>query len=372
MNRNLKNEEVKKYITIGAVLIILYWALQNLQLIFSVMSKILTLFMPFLIGGVIAFIMNVPMKQIERHLFQKEQYQTEKFAALRRTCAYVLTLLAIIVILAAAMVIVIPQLVSTIADIVKLIPGQFQNVQQFLMEQAKAYPQIEQQLASVQIDWESLLKSAMDFVTAGTKGIISGGIGAVTSIVSGVTNFFIGFIFSIYVLFQKETLARQTKKILYAFTKEKTAQKVLRVVRLAKCLEACILGTMFCVTMLVIRLPYALLIGIVIAITALIPIVGAFIGCVVGIILIGLVNPVKAVIFVIMFFVLQQIEGNLIYPHVVGSSVGLPGMWVLMAVTVGGSLFGIVGILTFIPICSVCYALFRLFVNERLKEKREI
>ena len=129
MNRNLKNEEVKKYITIGAVLIILYWALQNLQLIFSVMSKILTLFMPFLIGGVIAFIMNVPMKQIERHLFQKEQYQTEKFAALRRTCAYVLTLLAIIVILAAAMVIVIPQLVSTIADIVKLIPGQFQNVQ---------------------------------------------------------------------------------------------------------------------------------------------------------------------------------------------------------------------------------------------------
>lgn len=129
---------------------------------------------------------------------------------------------------------------------------------------------------------------------------------------------------------------------------------------------------MFCVTMLVIRLPYALLIGIVIAITALIPIVGAFIGCVVGIILIGLVNPVKAVIFVIMFFVLQQIEGNLIYPHVVGSSVGLPGMWVLMAVTVGGSLFGIVGILTFIPICSVCYALFRLFVNERLKEKREI
>ncbi len=115
MNRNLKNEEVKKYITIGAVLIILYWALQNLQLIFSVMSKILTLFMPFLIGGVIAFIMNVPMKQIERHLFQKEQYQTEKFASLRRTCAYVLTLLAIIVILAAAMVIVIPQLVSTIA-----------------------------------------------------------------------------------------------------------------------------------------------------------------------------------------------------------------------------------------------------------------
>ena len=218
MNRNLKNEEVKKYITIGAVLIILYWALQNLQLIFSVMSKILTLFMPFLIGGVIAFIMNVPMKQIERHLFQKEQYQTEKFAALRRTCAYILTLLAIIVILAAAMVIVIPQLVSTIADIVKLIPGQFQNVQQFLMEQAKAYPQIEQQLASVQIDWESLLKSAMDFVTAGTKGIISGGIGAVTSIVSGVTNFFM-------FCFRKKHLQGRRRKFCMHLQKKKQPKK---------------------------------------------------------------------------------------------------------------------------------------------------
>lgn len=225
MNRNLKNEEVKKYITIGAVLIILYWALQNLQLIFSVMSKILTLFMPFLIGGVIAFIMNVPMKQIERHLFQKEQYQTEKFAALRRTCAYILTLLAIIVILATAMVIVIPQLVSTIADIVKLIPGQFQNVQQFLMEQAKAYPQIEQQLASVQIDWESLLKSAMDFVTAGTKGIISGGIGAVTSIVSGVTNFFIGFIFLFMFCFRKKHLQGRRRKFCMHLQKKKQPKK---------------------------------------------------------------------------------------------------------------------------------------------------
>jgi predicted PurR-regulated permease PerM len=122
--------------------------------------------------------------------------------------------------------------------------------------------------------------------------------------------------------------------------------------------------------MLIIRLPYAVLIGIVIAITALIPIVGAFIGCALGVILIGLVSPVKAVVFVIMFIVLQQIEGNLIYPHVVGSSVGLPGIWVLFAVTVGGNLFGIAGMLTFIPICSICYALFRVYVNDRLEKKK--
>lgn len=380
MNRHLKNEEVKKYLFIGSMLLIIYWALENLPLLISAASKLLTLFMPFIIGGVIAFIMNVPMKQIEKHIMRREKYQTARFAALRRVCAYVLTILLIIVLFVAAMLVIIPQLAATITDIIKLIPEQFQSVWQFLLEQADAYPHLEEKLAAVEIDWESLLESAMDFVSVGTKGIISGGIGAVTSIVSGVTNFFIGFVFSIYILFQKETLCRQIKKLLYAFLKKETAEKVLTVVRLSnttfasflsgQCLEACILGTMFCVTMIIIRLPYALLIGIVIAITALIPIVGAFIGCVVGVILIALVNPVKAVVFVIMFFVLQQIEGNLIYPHVVGNSVGLPGMWVLAAVTIGGNLFGIAGMLTFIPICSVCYALFRMLVNERLKEKK--
>ena len=169
---------------------------------------------------------------------------------------------------------------------------------------------------------------------------------------------------------------------MYVCMPENRADKIIEVLRLTnttfsnflsgQCLEACILGTMFVITLSILRMPYALLIGIIIAVTALIPIVGAFIGCIVGVILIMMTSPLKALIFVGVFLILQQIEGNLIYPHVVGSSVGLPGMWVLMAVTVGGSLFGIVGILTFIPICSVCYALFRLFVNERLKEKRKI
>lgn len=380
MNQHLKNEEVKKFICAGAVLILLYWALENVSLIFSGLSAVIALIMPFLIGGVIAFIMNVPMKQIERHILKGERYQSEKFSGIRRICAYVITLLLLIVVMIAALLVVIPQLVYTIADIVKLIPGQVQVVQQWLMEQFEAYPQLEEQLASVRIDWESVLKSAVDFVSAGTKGIISGGIGAVSSIISGVTNFFIGFVFSIYILFQKEKLSRQVKKILYAFCVKKRADKLLKVVQLAnntfanflsgQCLEACILGSMFCVTMLIIRLPYAFLIGVVIAITALIPIVGAFIGCVVGIILIGLVSPIKAVIFAGMFLVLQQLEGNLIYPHVVGNSVGLPGIWVLVAVTLGGNLFGIAGMLTFIPICSVCYALFRIYVNDKLKEKR--
>ena len=219
----------------------------------------------------------------------------------------------------------------------------------------------------------------MNFLSIGTKGIINGGIGAISGFFSGITNFFIGFVFSVYVLFQKEKLASQCKKLMYVCMPESRADKIIEVLRLTnttfsnflsgQCLEACILGTMFVITLSILRMPYALLIGIIIAVSALIPIVGAFIGCIVGVILIMMTSPLKALIFVGVFLILQQIEGNLIYPHVVGSSVGLPGIWVLVAVTIGGNLFGIMGMLTFIPISSVCYALLRTYVNRKVEEK---
>ena len=189
-----------------------------------------------------------------------------------------------------------------------------------------------------------------------------------------MVTFVIAFTFSIYVLFQKERLARQAKQILYAVFPEKTTEKILSVAALSnqvfssflsgQCVEAVILGTLFVITMSILRMPYAMLTGIVIAITALIPIFGAFIGCVIGMLLIVMVNPVQAVWFLVLFLVLQQIEGNLIYPHVVGNSVGLPSIWVLVAVTAGGNMFGILGILVFIPLCSVLYALFAMFVKK--------
>lgn len=199
------------------------------------------------------------------------------------------------------------------------------------------------------------------------------------NIVSSVATFFIAFVFACYILLQKEKLSVQVRKILYAYLPEKKVGTVLAVCSLAyktfsnfltgQCVEALILGLMFFVTMSVIRLPYALLVGILIAFTALIPIFGAFIGCVVGAFLILMVAPVKALIFVVMFLVLQQIEGNLIYPKVVGNSVGLPSIWVLAAVSIGGSLMGVVGMLIFIPLVSVVYTLFRGDVYRRLAEK---
>lgn len=202
---------------------------------------------------------------------------------------------------------------------------------------------------------------------------------AARNIVSGVTTFAIAFVFACYILLQKERLYVQVKKILYAYIPEKRVQKILSVCSLTyktfssflagQCLEALILGMMFLVVMTIIRLPYALLIGVLIAFTALIPIFGAFIGCVVGAFLILMVDPMKAVLFVIVFLILQQIEGNLIYPKVVGNSVGLPSIWVLAAVSIGGSLMGVVGMLVFIPMVSVLYALLRESVLERLDKK---
>ena len=216
-------------------------------------------------------------------------------------------------------------------------------------------------------------------MTTGAGTVLSSTFSAAMSIASGLTNFSIAFIFSIYILLQKETLSRQFKKLMYAYFPEQWVNEWIRVIRLTdqtfsrflagQCTEAVILGAMFFVAMSLVKLPYALLIGVLIAFTALIPVFGAFIGLAVGIFLMLTVNPLQAVWFTILFFVLQQVEGNLIYPHVVGNSVGLPSIWVLAAVSIGGSMMGIVGMLVFIPLCSVLYALLREDVNRRLKCK---
>ena len=199
------------------------------------------------------------------------------------------------------------------------------------------------------------------------------------SIVSGVTTFFIAFSFACYILFQKEKLHVQVRKVFFAFIPKRKAEVILEVCSLTyrtfanflagQCLEAVILGSMFVITLSILKMPYALLIGIIIAFTALIPIFGAFIGCALGCLLIFMVSPKQAILFILVFLILQQIEGNLIYPHVVGSSVGLPSIWVLAAVTVGGNLLGIVGMLIFIPLVSVLYTLFREYVYLRLKKQ---
>lgn len=366
----------KHLMQVIAFAILLYCAIEHLDVVLGALGFILEIAMPFLSGGVIAFILNVPMKKIEKHLFTKNR-KMDKF---RRPLAYVLTLVCLIGILALALVVVVPELGNTITLLAEQIPIAVKNAQEWLAQIPEKWPALAPAIEELNIDWSSVSASAVKFVQGIASGVVSSGVGFFSSVVSGVASFVIGFVFSIYVLFQKEKLSSQAKQVLYAIFPDKVTEKVIEVARLSnqifsnflsgQCLEAVILGTMFVIAMSIFGMPYAMLTGIVIAITALIPIFGAFIGCVIGMLLIVMVDPIQALWFLVLFLVLQQLEGNLIYPHVVGGSIGLPSIWVLVAVTVGGNLFGIAGILIFIPLCSVLYALFRTFVKKRLVERK--
>ena len=316
------------------------------------------------------------MRAIERHLFPGSR----RGNALRRPLALVLTLLAVIGVLGLAGGVIGPGIKDAVKSIVSQVPDALNRLEAQLMGLEQYWPQIQDVVESLAIDWKSLSQKAIGLAQAWGGSLLSSGGGLIGGVVSGVSTFVIALIFSFYILLQKERLARQGRQVLYALLPLEAADRALEVLGLTnrtfssflsgQCLEACILGTMFVVAMSIFRMPYALLVGVLIALTALIPIVGAFIGCGVGALLIAVTDPWKALMFVVLFLVLQQIEGNLIYPHVVGSSVGLPSIWVLAAVTLGGKLMGIAGMLFFIPLCSVLYALFRDFVKGRLAEKK--
>lgn len=356
-----------------------YCALQNLDVVWGAVRGLLGILAPFLLGGALAFILNVPMRAIERHLLKNSR----RGAKLRRPLALVLTLVAVLGVLALAGLVIGPGIAEAVMSIIQEIPAAFDRLQKQLnglSESLTEYlPMIQEWLAGVDIDWESLSRKVLEYARALGTGLVSSGGGFIGGVVSGVSTFVIGLIFSFYILLQKEKLSRQGRQVLYGLLPLRQADRTLDILRLAgrtfssflsgQCLEACILGTLFVVAMTLFRMPYALLVGVLIALTALIPIVGAFIGCAVGALLIAIDDPWKALWFIVLFLVLQQIEGNLIYPHVVGSSVGLPSIWVLAAVTLGGSLMGIMGMLFFIPLCSVLYALFRSYVKDRLAKK---
>lgn len=351
-------------------------ALLHLDVVAGAAGWLLGILSPLLLGCAIAFILNVPMRALEHCLFP----HAKKANKLRRPLALLLTVAAVSAVLALAGMVIVPGVRDAVASIAAQVPEAFERLQESAARFQEYLPLLANQIEGLSIDWAGLSQKAVGLVQNWGKGLLISGGGLVSGIVSGVTTFFIGLIFSLYILLQKEKLARQGRQLCYAFLPEAAADQLLNILRLSErtfssflsgqCLEAVILGTMFFVSMTLLHFPYALLVGVLIALTALIPIVGAFIGCAVGALLMLVNDPWQALWFIVLFLVLQQIEGNLIYPHVVGSSVGLPSIWVLAAVTVGGSLMGILGMLVFIPLCSVLYALLRQLTVHRLKQRR--
>ena len=273
----------------------------------------------------------------------------------------------------------IPQLTATIGSLMNSIAEFIPQMQSWVREFTHNNREIMDLVNQVEFNPNKAIQWGMSILGNGAGNFMNTTMTAVGSIVSGVTTFFIAFSFACYILFQKEKLHVQVRKVFFAFIPKRKAEVILEVCSLTyrtfanfltgQCLEAVILGSMFVITLSILKMPYALLIGIIISFTALIPIFGAFIGCVLGCLLIFMVSPKQAILFILVFLILQQIEGNLIYPHVVGSSVGLPSIWVLAAVTIGGNLLGIIGMLVFIPLVSVLYTLFREYVYLRLKKQ---
>ena len=287
---------------------------------------------PFLCGAAIAFVLNVPMRFIERQLSGGKAAREGGF---QRPVSLIITLALVFLILGIVFFLLYPELADTFRSLGEMIPQFFMDLQALLEEKFAREPEVLEFISVLweEINWKSMLEQIGGFVTTGAGSVLSSAFNAAASIASGLTAFGIAFIFAIYILLQKERLARQFKKLFYAYFPERTVSEWLRIGRMAEqtfskflagqCMEAVILGTMFFIALSLLKLPYALLIGVLIAFTALIPVFGAFIGCAVGTFLTLVVNPVQAVWFVIVFFVLQQIEGNLIYPHVVGNSVGV-------------------------------------------------
>lgn len=379
MELNDKNiKKIKEIILFTALIVVCLW---KYDMVFSILLFVLHIFLPFIIGGAIAFVLNVPMNFFQRHLFPEDKAEKSKaLKKLARPVSMLIVLVSVIGVVVIVMFILIPQLGNTFSNLGRSIQAFIPQVQEWASRWFHDNKEIMNWANHLEFDWNKIMDTGFKFFRNGAGSVLDSTITAAKSIVSGLTTFFIAFVFAIYILLQKEKLAVQAKKVLFAFVRKGRAEATIEVLSLTystfssfltgQCVEAIILGGMFVISMAILKLPYALLVGIVIAFTALIPIFGAFIGCAVGAFLIFMVDPVKALIFIVLFLVLQQIEGNLIYPHVVGNSVGLPSIWVLAAVSIGASLMGVVGMLIFIPIVSVVYALFREIVYLKLRQKQ--
>lgn len=375
----------RRVLTIVIIGIIVFCALQNLDSVGGAIKRIGQLFLPFFLGAAIAFFFNVPMRYIEKGLFRKRAAKVKpehqkKFKNMRRAIAYLITLAIIVGIITLIVCVVVPEIVDTVTMLSTQIPLAITEMEALMDNLNREIPYLEQWLADAGITWDAMSTKVTDMLSEAPSMLISGGIELISSVAGAIFNFIIAFAFSIYMLAQKENLKRQGGMALRALFPKKVASEMIRILKLShktfahflsgQCLEACILGIICLIGMSVLRLPLAMMASVIVGVCSLIPIFGAFIGCVIGMILIAIVNPIQALIFLVMIIVIQQIEGNLIYPHVVGTAIGLPSIWVLLAVTLGAKMFGIVGMIVFIPLCSVIYALFREFVYKRLKAQK--
>ena len=366
-------KDMKNYIILILIAVFSYWSLNNLDSLLAIIKTIFTVFLPFLLGGAIAFTLNIPVTKIESYLKKHSKNKLSKRTI--RVISIILSLFLFIIVILFIALLLIPELIENIELLLSNIPGLMNKIEVFILDLLDKYPDIQNQIK----DMFSETGNVSNVISNILNYLINGALGFISSLVSGFVTFFTAIIFAIYMLSQKEYLIRGTKKVLYATLNKQRANKIIEIGSLAnktfskfisgQCVEAIILGIIMFIAFNIFRFPYALIIAVLTAVTALIPIFGALIAMIIGAVLIGITNPIQALIFIVVFQVVQQIEGNFIYPKVVGASVGLSPMWTLLAITVGGNLFGIPGMLLGLPFASVAYALIKNNINEKLKEQ---
>lgn len=363
---------LKRYIIIAVIAIISCFIIKN----FSFFGKILSLgaksLYPLALGAVIAYIINIIMRWYETKYFPKSEKKFVKVT--RRPVCLVLSLLSAAAILALVLNIIIPEIINAVKLITTKVPPLYNDCKVFILKKLSEYPELQHQANEIfnefdvkELDWTSVTENVSYFVQHGVIGIISSAVGLVSTVAGYVTNYIIAFIFAIYLLLRKDKILSDINRIQAAYFSEKfnriinhvckTGHECFRNFFVGQFIEAIILGSLCFIGMTVLKLPYAAMSGTLVGVTALIPIVGAFIGAGFSAFIILTENPMQAVIFLIFLIILQQFEGNIIYPKVVGDSIGLPGIWVLAAVTVGGGLFGIVGMLVGVPLAATVYKL---------------
>lgn len=381
------SRKTRKYI-ISIILtgVFAFVGFQNIGIVLESIGFVFKLFMPFIVGIAVAFVLNVPMKTIEERLVNKIFGKHRRLYKYKRPISIILTFILAVGIIQIVFFLFVPELIRTFKTIQENMPTYWISIKVLIKDiciksniSSESISEIEGYINNLLINWEMTVKNMMGFLGKGSIQFLNTTVGITTSIMSWIFTFIMSIVFSIYMLAQKEIFIRQLKKLIYAvWSKEKanrityiaaTSNRIFTKFISGQFLEALIIGGLCFLGMIVFSFPYALMISVLVGFTALIPVFGAFIGTLIGAFLIMMINPMQSIWFILFIIILQQVEGNLIYPRVVGQSIGLPGIWVLLAVVIGGSLAGAVGMLLGVPVCSVVYTLLKEWTNKRLISK---
>lgn len=368
--------EWKTCFKVGISVFVLYLCIYYWSGVSNFFAALLSAAIPLIAGGVIAYFINILLSFYERHCFRKTK--SPVIIKLRRPICITLSLITLLAIISVVVGLVVPQLVSAVTLLISELPEAIKTAVDYL----KTLEYVPEDILAVleSIDWKARINQVIDILSSGIGNVMNVVISTVSSVFSGIINTFLAIMFALYLLVSKDKLSSQLKRLMKCYLPQRIIEKTYYTVRIlddcfhkyivGQCTEAVILGFLCTVGMLILGLPYATMIGALIAFTALIPVAGAYIGAVIGAFMIFTVSPLESLIFLIFLIILQQLEGNLIYPRVVGSSVGLPGIWVLAAVTVGGGIMGITGMLLSVPFTATVYRLIRDDLNRRTAVKK--